>query len=229
MCYSRRDKTAQKINRLVVFKVRPAYVYAGLLFCHFLFTRYTSTMLYTRKGDKGTTQLYGNNERFSKASLLPETLGVLDEFNSYVGFCKVTTPSDLYVPIDKKKVQVKKILHTIQENLFIIQAEVAGAKKSITKPKVVAVEKITDGIETLVPQIHSFSIAGGTPLSAQFDIARTLARKAERRIVAVHDSGQQNIGAHTLSYINRLSSLLFALVRFVNHSEHVRESAPTYK
>lgn len=186
-------------------------------------------MFYTRKGDTGTTQLYGKKERFSKASLLPETLGTLDELNSYLGLCKVSVSSDLAVRVGKRNVQVKNILHTVQENLFILQAEIAGAKKSISKSKVTTLERITDFIEKSIPPIHSFSIAGGTCLSAQLDIARTLARKAERRVVAVHELGHQKVGIHTLSYINRLSSLLFALVRFVNHHEHIKEKSPTYR
>lgn len=186
-------------------------------------------MLYTRKGDTGTTQLYGMKERLSKADVLPEALGTLDELNSYIGLCKtLVVNTSLSVQVGKKQYVFSSILHEVQENIFTIQAELAGAPKKIRKSKVSILEKITDTIETLVPPIHSFSISGGTPLSAHMDIARTVARRAERRVVHAHELFPTKIGVHTLAYLNRLSSLLFALARFINHTEQVREVSPTY-
>ena len=187
-------------------------------------------MLYTRKGDNGTTQFFGNKERFSKASALPEALGTLDELNAYIGYCKAkVSKSELMLLIGKRNRRLSEIFHEVQECLFIIQAEIAGANKSIKKSKVTGLEKITDSIERVVPPIHAFSIPGGTILSAEFDIARTLVRRVERRIVAVHEmSSRKAVGVHTLAYCNRLSSLLFALVRYIHHIEHVKEKSPTY-
>lgn len=188
-------------------------------------------MLYTRKGDEGTTKVYGCEERFSKASPLPEALGALDEFNSYLGLCRaaIRGRSAFGVPVGKKTKSVESIIHDIQETLFIIQAEVAGAGKCVGKPKVAGLEVVTDTIEQIIPPLHSFSIAGGTYLSALFDVARTLARKAERRVVGVHEGGTRRITPHTLAYLNRLSSLLFALARYANHVDTVAEEAPSYK
>lgn len=188
-------------------------------------------MLYTRKGDAGTTQFFGNKERFSKSSLVAEALGTLDEVNTYIGYCKASTAAhDFSILVGKKERGVVEILHGVQECLFIIQAEVAGADKSIKKTKVTELEKITDSIESILPPIHTFSIPGGTVLSAEFDIARTLVRRAERRIVAVHEqaSSGKGVGAHTLAYCNRLSSLMFALVRYINHTDDIKEKSPTY-
>jgi cob(I)alamin adenosyltransferase len=188
-------------------------------------------MLYTRKGDKGTTKVYGCDERFSKASPLPEALGTLDELNSYLGLCRAALQgrSIATVPVGKRPRSVERIVHEVQETLFIIQAEVAGADKRVSKQKVASLESVTDTIERIIPPLHSFSIAGGTYLSAHFDVARTIARKAERRVVAVHEAGKRPITAHTLAYLNRLSSLLFALARYANHVDEVREEAPTYR
>jgi len=187
-------------------------------------------MLYTRKGDNGTTQFFGNKERFSKASVLPEALGTLDELNAYIGYCKARVrESEMMLLVGKRNKRLSEIFHEVQECLFTIQAEIAGAEKSIKKSRVTELEKITDTIERIVPPIHSFSIPGGTILSAEFDIARTLARKAERRIVSVHDTVTgRKVGVHTLAYCNRLSSLLFALVRYIHHIEHIKERSPTY-
>jgi len=187
-------------------------------------------MLYTRKGDVGTTQLYNQNERISKASQTIEALGVLDELNSYLGVCRailIRSENQTIIPSKKKKLSLRDIVHNIQEDLFSIQAEVAGAKKSIHRSRVMFLETNTDAIEASVPPLHTFSITGGTVLSAHFDVARTFARKAERRVVVIHET-EKKIQTNTLSYLNRLSSLLFAIARYCNHLERVKEEAPTY-
>lgn len=188
-------------------------------------------MLYTGKGDKGTTKTFGCDQgRISKSSELPEALGTLDELNSYLGFVKVFARNtvDVRVTLGKKKVPCSEIIRDVQESLFIIQAEVAGAPKVIGKGKVTQVEKIVNTIETLIPPITKFSIAGGTELSAQLDVARTLSRRTERRVVAVHELGLRKLSPNTLAYLNRLSSLLFALARFANHSQNVVDESPRY-
>ncbi|HCC05156.1 TPA: cob(I)yrinic acid a,c-diamide adenosyltransferase [Patescibacteria group bacterium] len=187
-------------------------------------------MLYTRKGDNGTTQFFGDKERFSKASILPEALGTLDELNAYLGYCRARiSESEIMLLVGKRNRRLSEIFYEVQECLFIIQAEIAGAEKSIKKSKVTELEKITDTIERIVPPIHTFSIPGGTVLSAELDIARTLARRVERRIVGVHDTvAGRKVGVHTLAYCNRLSSLLFALVRYIHYVEHVTEKSPSY-
>jgi len=188
-------------------------------------------MLYTRKGDKGTTRVFGCDRRMSKASPLPEALGALDELNSYLGLCRadIRGRSAFTVPDGTRRKGVERVVHEVQETLFIIQAEVAGAGKKVSKAKVAAVERLTDSIEREIPPLRAFSIPGGTYLSALFDVARTLARKAERRVVVLHDNDVQRISVHTLAYLNRLSSLLFALARYVNHLDAVAEEAPSYK
>jgi cob(I)alamin adenosyltransferase len=189
-------------------------------------------MLYTRKGDAGDTGLYGCDQRFSKSSAIAEALGSLDEINSYLGLIRADMHgrSVLMVPNGTKKGRpAEKVVYDMQQALFIVQAELAGAKKKVTKAKVVGLEKITDSIEEVIPPIHSFSLAGTTYLSALFDVARTIARRAERRVVQVHEEGTQKLGGHTLAYLNRLSSALFALARYVNHCGEEKEESPTYK
>jgi cob(I)alamin adenosyltransferase len=167
----------------------------------------------------------------SKSSPLPEALGTLDELNSYLGLCRADMRgrSTYTVPVRGKNRNMESIVHDVQQTLFIIQAEVAGAKKKVRKAKVTALEAVTDSIEKTIPPITSFSVAGGTYLSALFDVARTISRRAERRVVLVHEEGVQTISTHTLAYLNRLSSLLFALARYANHVDGVKEEAPTYR
>ena len=188
-------------------------------------------MLYTGKGDKGTTKVLDSKERFSKGSDMAEALGSLDELNSFIGLCKFKAQQEQSgeVSFSKEREKVYEILHEAQENLFIIQAQVAGADKKISKIKVNKVEEIINAIEKEILPIKGFSIAGGTELSALLDIARTIARRTERRVVIVKELGLRKLPGHTLPYLNRLSSLLFALARLANHRAGVKEITPSYK
>jgi len=188
-------------------------------------------MLYTGKGDGGTTKTFGaGQDRISKASELPEALGTLDELNSYLGLLKVhaRNTANLSLGVGKEKKLYADILRDIQESLFIIQAEVAGAPKAIGKGSVTAVEKTIAQVEKIIPPITKFSISGGTELSANLDVARTLSRRTERRVVAVNELGLRKISKNTLAYLNRLSSLLFALARHANFVQGVQDESPKY-
>ena len=187
-------------------------------------------MLYTRKGDKGTTKVLDSKERFSKGSELAEALGTLDELNAYLGLCKVCARAvqEGALTVGKRTESISEMLREVQNNLFIAQAELAGAKKKITKSKVTRLETLTNVIEKEIPPITSFTIAGGTELSAMLDVARTMARRTERRMVTVNDMGLRKVGVHTFAYLNRLSSLLFALARLANHKSGITEESPEY-
>src|SRR3989344_9176510 len=183
-------------------------------------------MLYTRKGDKGTTTVFGCDQRISKSSAIAEALGALDEINSFLGLCKVHKES---VSLKLSAVSFSEIIHQVQQNLFIMQAELAGAQKSISEDRIKEIEKIIDTTEKELPLIKTFFISGGTELSALFDVARTIARRAERRVVEVSEEGKLKIGLNSLSYLNRLSSLLYALARLSNFRAMVKEESPEYK
>ena len=187
--------------------------------------------LYTRKGDSGTTKVLDSKERFSKGSPLAEALGSLDELNSFLGLCKVKArgAQEGGLLLRKKRIRISEALGEIQQNLFLIQAEFAGAKKKLIKAKVIRLEKITDAAEKELPPITAFTIAGGTEVAALLDISRTLARRAERRVVEVNDAGARRVGTQTLAYLNRLSSLLFALARLSNYKSGITEESPDYK
>jgi cob(I)alamin adenosyltransferase len=183
-------------------------------------------MLFTGKGDKGTTTTFGCDQRISKGSATAEALGTLDECNSFLGLCKVESERTGF---SFETISFEELVHEIQENLFIIQAELAGAKKTITEEKLRDAEKIVNGIERELPPITSFFISGGTELAARFDVARTLARRAERRVVNVVDAKDGVVGQWSLAYLNRLSSLLYALARISNHKSGIVEQSPKYK
>ena len=203
-------------------------------------------MLYTRKGDKGTTGLFsakgrpasgwGCDQRISKSSAVAEALGTLDETNSFIGFCKARARKEKLM---SGKIKVDEILHNVQKNLFIAQAEVAGASMFIEESKVKEVEEIVDRIEKELPPITTFFIPGSSELSAMFDVARTISRRAERRVVAVVDGyasekkkkieDKEPVSEFTLAYLNRLSSLLYAFARLANHKAGAKEEIPDYK
>ena len=192
-------------------------------------------MLYTRKGDSGTTKVFGCDQRLSKSSAIAEALGALDETNSFLGIIK--THADalkiiISTAVSKNGVSddlsLPKIIHSVQENLFIIQAEVAGAEKHLSDDAVKEIESITDTIEKILPPINTFFISGGTNITAHLDTARTIARRAERRVVAVGEEGTAKLSPQTLAYLNRLSSLLYALARLSNHLSGINEQSPKY-
>jgi cob(I)alamin adenosyltransferase len=189
-------------------------------------------MLYTRKGDDGTTKTFGcDQKRISKSSSVAEALGAMDEANSFLGLCKVRAgEAGFSVRIGARTRLFSDIVHELQQNLFIVQAELAGAPgKTIKKIKITQLEKIIDTIERELPPIKTFFISGGSEIAALFDVARTLARRAERRVTAAADEGAVTIGTHTRAYLNRLSSVLYALARLSNHRAGIAEEAPAYK
>ncbi len=189
-------------------------------------------MLYTRKGDSGTTKTFDTKpgERISKSSCRTEALGALDELNSFIGLVKVKC-TDLSWPIGQgaDSSSVPDLILWVQQCLFIIQAQVAGADKALSDDSVARLESIVDWAESEMPPIKTFFISGGTELAALMDISRTLARKAERRVIAGIEVGEFVVQPTTLAFLNRLSSLFYALARLINHKSGIAEEAPTYE
>lgn len=178
------------------------------------------------KGDDGTAKLFDSpkGQRVSKTSPVFECLGQLDELNTLVGWCKAAC-SD--IPVNERA--MRSILHEVQDHLFTIQAEVAGAEKSVPLSSVEHMGVFIKRIESMLPPVTSFLVPGGTELSARLDIARAVSRRAERRLVTLHESGERDISASSRAYANRLSSLLYALTRFANHEAGIEENPPSYK
>ena len=184
-------------------------------------------MLYTRKGDTGTTKTFGCDQRVSKSSSIAEALGSLDEINSFLGLIKIKSGNTIF-SLPTTKITVSEVVGRIQQDLFIVQAELAGAPKTITQDKVKWLEEIINGIEKTLPPIKTFFVSGGVELAILSDIARTIARRAERRVVGVVEEGKITIGKETLAYLNRLSSVLYAFARSFDHMAGVTEETPKY-
>jgi cob(I)alamin adenosyltransferase len=187
-------------------------------------------ILYTGFGDKGTTTLFDCKQtRISKSALLIEALGSVDELNAYLGIVKVYSEQDkLDLKVSNKKLTFAKILENIQQNLFIIQAELGGSDMSISKRELTKIENIIASIADILPPITSFTVSGGSIISSGLDFSRTLARRCERRIISVSEEKSRIISMNTLSYMNRLSSVLFAMSRYANYTFSIPEEHPNY-
>jgi cob(I)alamin adenosyltransferase len=182
--------------------------------------------LFTGKGDDGTTKIYGCDQQMSKSSIVAEALGSLDEINSFLGLCKVVSEKRSFVIANKR---FEEIVHSLQQTLFMVQAQVGGFPMEIPEEKVKELEMIIAVCEREMPPIKNFFISGGTELAAKFDFARTIARRAERRVVAVFEEGKVKIQPETLAFLNRLSSILYVLARLSNHKSGITEESPNYK
>ncbi|MFW5853556.1 MAG: cob(I)yrinic acid a,c-diamide adenosyltransferase [Patescibacteria group bacterium] len=180
-------------------------------------------MFYTGKGDKGKSILFDCDQKVFKDDILMEALGELDELNSFLGVIKAE--------IKEKEIKIKDfsfadIIHQVQQDLFIIQAELAGADKRLKKEKIKQLEDIINKAEKEIPPINSFAISGSSITGSKLDLARTIVRRVERRVVAVKKIDK--ICDNSLAYLNRLSSLFYALARLFNHKSGITEESPSY-
>ena len=168
--------------------------------------------IYTKTGDRGTTSLM-NGIRVSKSDDRIELLGAIDELNSHIGLAKVLADASL-----------KERLSHIQRNLMQIMAGVADPRcmdYRFSAEETSALEKEIDRIENSFPRAKEFVLYGGCEQSARLDVARAVARRAERRFRKV----EQNYGADAkaVQYINRLSDYLYMCARYADHrAEHER-------
>lgn len=163
----------------------------------------------TKKGDKGKTNLYGK-KRVDKDDPRVEAFGSIDELSSYLGLLKS----------QEKRREVKNIIETIQKDLLFVGSEIAiGVKfkekiaKKITKKEISKLEGLIRDFEQRVVLKKEFYLPGENFQSAVIDIARTIVRKAERRVVVL---GKKELlkNSDILIYLNRLSDLFFLLARY---------------
>lgn len=165
--------------------------------------------VYTKKGDKGTTQLIGGT-RVPKNSLRIEAYGTIDELNSYIGLIR-----------DQKiKDEIKKQLITIQDRLFTIGALLAQdpQKKAMQLPQIQTsniedLEKWIDAMEEKLEPMRSFVLPGGHSTVSFCHIARCICRRAERTVVDLNENA--TVPPILIQYLNRLSDYLFVLGRLL--------------
>lgn len=169
---------------------------------------------FNKKGDLGTTSLLFGH-RVPKHSPRPEAYGVVDEANSALGLARALV-SDA---------KLKRILLDIQEELFLLGAELATLPDETSKLKARISEAHTRGLERLVEEYEkltempqAFVPPGGTPGSGALDLARSIVRRAERRIVKLFEEKEIE-NPQLLCYCNRLADLLFTLARYEESNE----------
>lgn len=180
-------------------------------------------MLYTGKGDNGTTKLFGCTERIAKTEIEIEALGALDELNSLLGVCRAHGAE---ATISVNDMQLPEFVRLLQEDLFVLQAQVARAPKELAPERLVAVERAIAEIERRIPPPGGFIISGGDELEALFDYARAVSRRTERALIAA--KAKHELTHISYRYMNRLSSMLYALARLTSHEKGIKEQHPSY-
>jgi len=171
----------------------------------------------TKKGDNGSTHLYYGG-RVLKDHVKVEACGDLDELCSFLGLSRSLL----------KDKAIKKIISSMQEDLFIICAELATSSKFINKLKtridktyVLRLEQIIAGLEgKRILKKRTFYIPGDNLLSSSLDIARTVARRCERHVVTLKKKGLLS-NKWIIIYLNRLSDLLYLLARGYGRRKNV--------
>lgn len=176
------------------------------------------TKVYTRTGDDGTTAL-GGGQRLPKDAARIEAYGTVDELNSVLG---VALCCGLESRVDFMLRRIQNELFHLGSDLCILEAD----KARMPVPQIEArhVEMLEDEIDFLQKDLEpltNFVLPGGSPGAAQLHIARTVSRRAERRLVTL--SRDEPVGPHTLQYLNRLSDLLFVMSRIENRDKGVAD------
>lgn len=167
---------------------------------------------YEEEFDRGLTKLL-SDEFISKSSLLMETLGTLDELNSTLGLARSKIK-------DKK---TNNLLKKIQSDLFSIGSHIVDYKnKAVTDKEILEMEEIMESLDKKLPALKTFILPSGIESASLLHVSRSLARKLERRIVALK-AKNNNIHINTLKYLNRLSDLLFYLSRLLNKKAKFKE------
>lgn len=178
--------------------------------------------IYTRTGDKGTTSLF-DKTRVLKSHDRVEACGTIDELNSAIG-AAIAQIEDLRFKIKEVGI-VAKELEKIQHDLLEIGSALANPKanpiKSLQK-RPIDFEKLIDKMTIKMPKLSNFILPGGSKAGSLLHVARTIARRAERRIVNLIQT--EEIDQDIVIYVNRLSDLLFTMARFVNYRNKKKET-----
>lgn len=174
--------------------------------------------IYTKTGDDGTTGLVGGN-RVKKNHPRLDAYGTVDELNSWIGVIRIHQPGK----------EISDLLVKIQNTLFVIGSKLASDEKGkpLTRHLVVSdvairlLEDSIDRFDATLPSLSGFILPGGSPLSGFCHVARTVCRRAERKIVLL--SEYEEIEDSVIHYINRLSDFLFVLSRKIAFDQGAKE------
>jgi cob(I)alamin adenosyltransferase len=168
--------------------------------------------IYTRTGDKGDTGLFGGG-RVAKTHPRVEAYGDVDELNATIGLARaiesMSRVDEVLVPIQRDLFALGALLATPDRDKMKKQLE----KASIDERRITELEHAIDAGDAELEPLKSFIVPGGTPKAAALHVARTVCRRAERRVIALET---EEIPPIVIVYLNRLSDLLFTLARVAN-------------
>ena len=174
--------------------------------------------IYTKTGDTGDTSLF-DNSRVSKADPRVDAYGEVDEVNACLGAALAAGVG----------ADIATVLTTVQKDLFAVGARLADpasriadrvTKAAVTSQQIELLEATIDRLETELPPLRRFILPGGSTAGSLLHLARTVCRRAERRVVGL---GPDSVEPGVIIYLNRLSDLLFVMARAVNHRAGIPE------
>lgn len=175
----------------------------------------TLNRIYTRTGDQGLTRL-STGQPISKASLRVEAYGGVDETNAFIGVARQHTGDDP---------ELDALLERIQNDLFDLGADLATPEQNgkpdweplrVVDSQVERLEREIDAMNARLSPLTSFVLPAGSPAAAALHVARTVCRRAERKVVELIGVDGEIVGGPALRYLNRLSDLLFVAARRAN-------------
>jgi cob(I)alamin adenosyltransferase len=173
------------------------------------------TKVYTKTGDEGFTSLIGGM-KVSKASSKVDAYGDVDELNTVIGIARGRTRSE----------RIGSVLMAVQKDLFIVGAELASPPglevPRIEKERIMAIEAAIDEFLLDLEPLKEFVLPGGNSGGAYLHFARTVARRAERKVVKL--MAEETVRKEVLVYLNRLSDLLFVMARIENLGAEFEET-----
>jgi cob(I)alamin adenosyltransferase len=170
------------------------------------------TKIYTRTGDRGTTRLVGGQE-VSKDDLRIEAYGVIDELNALLGVARTLSGDPAFAAVDAFLLRTQNRLFDLGSDLATRLEDRWEGMPLIDAPDIARLEAQIDTWNAELDPLESFVIPGNQPLASQLHVARTVCRRAERRMVTL--AATEDLGEHVIPWINRLSDALFVLSRWV--------------
>jgi len=170
--------------------------------------------IYTRTGDNGDTGLFGGG-RVAKDDPRVEAYGDVDELNAVLGMARAVEVmpriDEVLVPVQRDLFAIGALLATPDRDKMAQHLE----KARIDEERITQLEHLIDDAESELEPLRSFILPGGSPKAAALHVARTVCRRAERRVVTLQRTVE--IPSLVVIYLNRLSDLLFTLARLANH------------
>jgi cob(I)alamin adenosyltransferase len=167
------------------------------------------TRIYTRGGDTGETSL-GDGARVSKADVRVAAIGTVDEANAAVGLARLHTDGDA----DAMLGRIQNDLFDVGADLCVPEGPGAEGRLRMARSQVERLEREIDALNAELAPLNSFVVPGGVPAAAALHFARTVARRAERLMVAL--AAREPLNPEAIAYVNRLSDHLFVLARHLN-------------